>query len=228
VGATRRGAAPTILCRVQHHPARAHLLDRLLPLLNGLDVEVVTDDTSGGGWYPSAWRTYLACLSAPFTHSHLLIVQDDALPCPGFAHAAQAAVAARPDRMVAFFHTRQPKRTWDLIEAARLAGQRWVETDVDDWVPTVATCWPAPIVKQLLRWQHPGTIGRRQRGDDGPVGRFCKATGNRPLVTVPSLVEHPDDVRSLINGRHGANGSDRTRVAAVYVGDEDATLIDWA
>jgi hypothetical protein len=68
----------------------------------------------------------------------------------------------------------------------------------------------------------------RWRSDDAIIGMWMRQERQvRPLATVPSLIDHPDEQPSLI-GRRARAGSDRARVAACWLDPAcDARTIDW-
>lgn len=194
---------------VQHHPARAHLLPTLLPLLGECDV--ITDPEPDGKRAPI--RTYLACLRAmPPWASHSLIVQDDVRPCTWFRGHAVAAIRERPESIVALFLGGAPVRSARLAQQAHRRGERWSRLHRSDWCPTVATVWPRSVAQAFLDF----AVARPPTGtgDDSVVGEFVRANDVPVWVTVPSLVQHPDVEPSLIGRRAGA-GRNRMRVAAV-------------
>lgn len=185
---------------VQHHPDRSEILPRLLERLE--DPIVVTDP---GGKLSSAWRSYRLALRAPVDEgtTHLLVIQDDAIPCEFFTEAALAAIAAKPRAAVAFFLGGQPRTTAHAATLAMKKREPWATWAKRDWWPTVASSYPLAIARELAHW-----VDARKpesRGDDAPAGDFLRS---KPLleavVTVPSLVEHPDDVVSLIGRKHMA------------------------
>ena len=98
-----------ITARVQHHPARAVFLPRLLEALAPLPTEVIIDPEPYE--LASPWRTYLACLADPPDCSHLLIVQDDAVPCRGFTAAVEQVALANPDTPVCLFISREARNS---------------------------------------------------------------------------------------------------------------------
>lgn len=181
---------------VMHHPARPWLLDRILPHLPGCRV-VVDPDPDGE---PAPWRTHEACLATMHADaSHLLIVQDDALPAPGFMDAAERAVAARPDVLVCFYVGTQPAREARKMRWALEAGERWLQLVVAQWCPTVALAWPRPLRDQLLADEKRHTYARR--ADDFMVGRWATQNHVEAWATVPSLVQHIDDQPSIAGRR---------------------------
>lgn len=207
---------------MQHHPKRADLLDRLLPGLEGMRVEVV-EDPDPNNRRPSPWRTYRECLSREWEGTHLLIVQDDAIPALGFPDGAAAAIAAKPDAIVAFFLAAMPARTVRLARAARAKREHWAQIHPYDFLPTVATAYPRGEVERFLRWAD-RAVARSQVGDDGIMGRYIRQHRVAAYVTVPSIVEHPDDVPSTLRHRSPRHAK---RTASVWDPDLDARTIVW-
>lgn len=210
-----RAAAPDLTIRVQHHPSRAPLLDRLLPGLEGLPYEVVSDPQPHGK--PSAWRTYRRCLEGAHEAAWLVVVQDDAIPADGVAEAIPELLAAHEGRVVCMFLAGAPMRT---ARQARVAAHgSVVEIQAGDFTPTVATAWPSDIAAELAAWgdEH---VEPEHRDDDSHVGRFMKLTGRVAVCAVPSLFQHPDDTVSLTRRKH-MGGRNRLRTAAVWTGRSD-------
>lgn len=209
---------------VQHHPSREALLQRVTEHLG--DHLVVTDPGGEEGW--NAWRSYRLCLRVETEASHILIVQDDAVPCEHFAEAAEAAIATKPDAAIAFYLGGQPVLTATAALRASIKHERWVRINPRDWVPTVATAYPLELARELADFGDARRVnGRPSRGDDSVAGDFFRINKHRieAWATVPSLVEHPDDTLSLI-GRRNMNGLNRGRVAKIMV-QGDARAIRW-
>jgi hypothetical protein len=216
---------PVLSVAIQAHPARADLAAGLAAKLAAACPVTVWDPDPGGD--PSAWRTYRAALErTPVGVSHRLVVQEDAEPCPGFVAAVGRAVRARPDRLLCFFHGGQPRENVRRIFAAARRGEAWAVLDPARWVPTVALFWPAGLVTEALAYVDAQSWPGRFRADDEIVGRFVRALDVRVLASVPSLVEHPDLVPSLL-GRRAAGGRNPDRVACCWIGECDAASIDW-
>lgn len=209
---------------IQHHPSRAELLPALLERLIGLDVEVVADPDPTG--QPSPWRCYEACLrSTPEWATHRLVIQDDAVPCAGFPEAVTAALEQREDRPIAFWVGGLPADACKAMRDARREARRWVDLSPWSWFPCVAAAWPTDMVTRLLAWLETSRA-QPTRADDAVTARFLQSERIWPLATVPSLVEHPDVVPSVI-GRKAWGGRDRGRVACVPAGDTDVSAIVW-
>lgn len=156
----------------------------------------------------------------------MLVIQDDTLVCDHFAEAAMAAVAARPDRIVSFFVAGAPARSARRLHHAASVCQHWAQLEPRDWCPAVALCFPAANAADLVVWADEQEIPERRTSDDAILGDWVRARGHVVLATVPSLVQHPDDVPSLIGTAH-SSGRNPARVAACFVGGYDARKIDW-
>lgn len=212
-----------IVSLVQHHPARAHLLPALLERLPA-GTKVVTDPEPDG--IPNPLRTYRECLrQIPEDATHALIVQDDATPHPDFPTVIERCVAARPDRIICFFvATHPPQGARRMLEAAS-RGDSWSELISTEFLPVVATCWPAPLAREFLVWCE-RLIAQHKRSDDGAAGRWIRQQSIRPVATVPCLVQHPDVETSLI-GKRAMAGANRARVALLDPEGHDILSIGW-
>ncbi len=189
-----------VATRIQHVPSRAHLIPPLLARLDGLhDVQVVTDP---GGPKPSSWRTHRLCLEAtPDDATHLLCLQDDALPCDDFAARALAAIEERPDRIIAFFLPGIGYLTRQVL-VARKRKQRWLDLAPMSFVPLVAVVYPVAVARAI-----PGFADRRRmnvgRADDAVVGTYVRGHRIQACATLPCLVEHDDEIESAMGMRSG-------------------------
>lgn len=180
---------------VQHHPGRAELLPPLLAALEPLRPDVAADPDPSGA--PAAWRAYRVALErTPPWATHRLIVQDDAVPCAGFAAAAAAAVEQVPDALLAFCVCGSATAATTAIRQALAAGRQLVRIPFS-YLPVVATSWPAAAIGPALEWVDeqgwPPTFT-----DDGIGGRVAKHFRLEVVATAPSLVEHRDEVASIV------------------------------
>lgn len=209
---------------VQHHPARAHLLTPLMERLGGCELVVDPEPDSP---VRSALRTYLEALRRTPPHAtHRLCIQDDALPCAEFCKLAEAAIAERPEDLIAFF---VPGRTLyrRMMAKVHAKGERWWQMPNTNWVPTVALSWPVELAADFVAYGEQITETREHRGlttqaDDPYVGAWRMARKVAVWATVPCLVQHPDVEESLFRpGFKGKAGANRARVAALYVDDCD-------
>lgn len=212
---------------VQHHPRRSELLPSLLSLLRPANVQIISDPEPDG--VPNPWRTYRRALEmTPPWATHRLILQDDARPCPWFVEAATAALAARPDSLVVFCLCGKPLHAAHQARIAAAAGTRWIPLERNQFVPVIALAWPTRIIAPALAFvdAQPWPMDKF-RSDDEIAGRIARGLREPVWVTVPSLVQHDDVVKSLIGLRARA-GADPGRTAAVFVTDElDARTITW-
>jgi hypothetical protein len=171
----------------------------------------------------SPWRTYRLCLESGLAAGadSILVLQDDVIVPRNLLGAAELIALSRPESPVAFFVPGKPTLYVQAIRAARAAGDLLVELPLGTWVPTVATMWPARLAENLLEWFDARGFPRGMVADDEIVGRFLRHVGVRPLASVPSLVEHPDTVPSVMNGRRRVgDGRDPGRRAEFWIGDE--------
>jgi hypothetical protein len=172
----------------------------MLPRLEGFtDVQAVADP---GGAKPSAWRTHRACLEAlPPDATHLLVLQDDAWPCDRFHQRALAVLEEKPARIVSLFvpgfsHIRRQ------VNIARKKGSRWIDLDARGFVPIVAVVYPADTVAAILTFAD--TIRMPLvRADDAVIASYCRATRTFPAAPLPSLVEHRDELPSVMRMPYG-------------------------
>lgn len=206
-----------IATRVQHHLSRAHLLTDLLPRLHGLDPQVITDP----GGKRSTWRTHRLCLeSAPADATHLLVLQDDAWPCDDFASLVRAAVEERPDRIVCLFVS-GIGHLMRHVNIARKNRERWLELPPIAYTPCVAIVYPADHARAIPAFADAKRVGIG-RTDDAVVGQYARAHRVTACATLPSLVEHRDDVDSVM-GMPSGKGAPH-RVAAWFVETPSAAV----
>jgi len=128
--------------------------------------------------------------------------------------------------IVAFVSGGAP-RNCRRITQALLAGYSWAELDAQEWCPTVAVIYPTEMLPELLDWIEYRRLPGAQRADDAIIGEFLAQTRYGALMTIPSLVKHPDDVPSLLGTKHW-NGVAKERVACCWIGDCSVADIDWS
>lgn len=211
---------------VQHDPRRADLLPRLLPDLPG--AQVVADPEPNDP-RRSPWRCYMACLSEIKPDaSHLLIVQDDAIACRDFLPTVERVVAVQPRRIVALFVPGTVHGGANAMLEACAAGKHWAEIPRQAFVPVVAVVYPREEAIALLAYSEARPFARGRTADDANVAEWARVTQRTVWMTVPSLVEHPDDAVSLA-GQVAMNGLNPARTARCWAGKEwSPSQIDWA
>jgi hypothetical protein len=159
-----------------------------------------------GGRIADPWRSHrLALETLPESADGVLVIQDDALPVEGFVALAQAAIAERAGEMICLFAPGFRPITLAMQEAKR-RHQPYATLPYLAFVPVVCIWYPAAIVSDLLDWAD----RRRCVGaDDGIVARYVRERRRLPLVTVPCLVDHDDDVPSVRGGPRIRQGAHR-------------------
>lgn len=145
-----------------------------------------------------AWRCYRRCLLDLPDTDWLLVIQDDALPCEGFVDAL-GAILPRCEHPVCLFLPVTALRSRMAFWEAQAEGCDLAPHDPMEWVPTVAICWPVYLAARFLAWTDEGRYADSTLADDEIVGRWARHDRQDVCVAVPSLVEHPDLVPSLIN-----------------------------
>lgn len=187
-----------------------------------MPVEVVEDP---GGPRPIAWRTYRECLQRPCNALWTLVLQDDAVLCPGFQEALTSAVSAAGEHPVALFVPRTSLRSRTEFYRRAKDGFAWATLDWGEWVPVVALAWPTSLVAGFLEWADSrGYDGNRWRADDAIVGEWARATRTEVLATIPCLVDHPDVEPSITMPRRGRK---QPRSALLFAAD-GAGNVDWS
>ncbi len=198
--------------RIQHHPARVELIPPLLHHLRAFPCEVVEHFSSP----PDPWAGYKQCLSNLPDCTHVLVVQDDALPVPGLSDVLPTIALENPDRPVCLWLSSSPANA--AGRARRAYGRsRYISLGPAPYVPLVAVLWPRHRAVEFLEWTE--TAARITRADDGNVARWARQTKQDFGVTVPSLVEHDDWTPSVKGGLPETQGKDKMRVAMLLAAD---------
>ena len=207
-----------IVCRVQGHPSRNALHDRLVRLLSPLQTEVLVHESDP----PNPWENYRRCLDYQGDASHLLIVQDDAIPAPGFSAAVEKIAERHPDDPVCLFLGAFPASTATLVRRAKPT-VRYVPLTQSSFMPLVCVLWPVAVARSFLTWSEGSR--RMTRADDGNAARWLRATRQQVWVSVPSLVQHDDGQPSVKGGRSHVPWQEKWR-QALFLAD-DASCYEW-
>jgi hypothetical protein len=179
-----------IAAAVVAHTRRLERAQRLATHLGG--AEIFLDDGSLGEWanHERALRWAYA------GGDHALIVQDDALLIPTFASCVQRLVDQAPNDMIGLYVGRQRPRARQVTEAvaaADQAGAGWLTTDRLLW--GVATLFRSNVIPELLEYPSSESYDIR-------LGKaWVHVTGRPVLYCWPSIVDHDDELPSLIAGR---------------------------
>ncbi len=189
-----------ISVRIQHHPERVGLPRRLIAQLGAFEDVLVVPDPEPDGLL-DAWRAHRACLEAlPADATHLLLLQDDALPVERFASLLSHAVEERPNDVLCAFAPGFGYLRTQFTQAS-LGRERFVPLRVGAFVPCVAIVYPRAFIAGLLEWvDHRSTDRQKRRlrgADDGVLAMYCRHARIHPLLIVPSIVEHDAAVQSV-------------------------------
>lgn len=189
-------------------PARSAMVNRLIGQLRGTPVDVLWDRDKKGCW----WNAERALRTASAKHTHLLLLQDDALLCKDFVATVEAIGAAVPNEWVSLFTTSK--------KAARAHenGARWVTCD-RTW--GVANLLPVWMVNDFLKWvaKYPSP----SKSSDGRFFAYLLSHERRAWFPMPSVVEHGGAGRS----ESGHGGFVQLRAGAFIGADVSGTSIDW-
>jgi hypothetical protein len=207
-----------IHCRIQAHPSRTHLHPRLLSALEPLPAEVMVHESSP----PDPWANYRRCLDYHGDATHLLVVQDDAIPASGFADAVGRIAERHPDVPVCLFLGSFPAATATRVRRAH-PDERYLPLGPSSFMPLVCVLWPTFVARRFLDWT--STARGMTRADDGNAAKWMRATRQQVLVAVPSIVQHDDGERSVKGGRDHVPWQEGWRQALLLA--DDAASYDW-
>ena len=216
-----------MLVRIQHHPARAELLPKLIESLAPLVVEVSTHSSDP----PNPWHGYRQALTDLPDDGHVVVLQDDVEVCRNFAPAMAAIADANPETPVVLFLAKLPPHIAGAALRAAKRKRSYVRMRLrsSDFMPVVGVLWPCHKANEFLAWASSAKLPgypRETRSDDAVAGRWAMKTRLEIAFTVPSLVEHRDQVPSLI-GKRARWGRDSTRVALLFE-QGDPLERDWS
>lgn len=172
---------------------------------------------------PNPWEGYRLCLKDIPECTHLLVVQDDVLPCPNFAAGVQAIAASNMEVPVCLFLGKLPSDAARRAGAAMTKGTRYVPLGLSSFMPLPAVLWPRRKAQEFLYWSR--SARKITRADDGNAARWMKTTKQQILVAVPSLVQHNDEEPSVKGGQQYKPWTQGWRKALYLC--EDAAALDW-
>lgn len=128
--------------------------------------------------------------------SHIIILQDDALPVEGFSDLARAAIAERPEHIISYYlGTGRPAqiKATRLIRQAQAKGSRWINLGRLYW--GVAWSLPTAYLPDLNTW-----LAHHDGPTDTAVGHWSRFSHAPCTHAWPCLVDHADGT-SLIHDR---------------------------
>lgn len=179
----------------------------------------------------SPWRTYRHALEQPRDPltTHLLVIQDDAWACPYLKDVLDTIAAAR-DGFITLYVGGMPLQAAIMLEQACKECWSFASLPTYQWTPAVALIWPTDVIPAALDWidVEARSWPREYTADDDIIGRITRQF-NLPLwATVPSLVDHPDDVPSIVGNKPAMGGRNPWRCARLLIDDDcDVRDYDW-
>jgi hypothetical protein len=171
----------------------------------------VVDRGEHGPWW--SWRLcWIAGLATGA--DHVLVIQDDVLPCRDFLGGVQQAIQHRPEDILGFFTVRR-------IQAEALEVHKsWIKSKTT-WVQALVI--PSATLPDFLEWSA-AHIDPDYYSCDRRLTCYQLKKATPAFVSAPSLVEHIGSARSLIG--HGK--LPKPRLASRFIGEDVSALtIDW-
>lgn len=204
----------SIAVYVMHVPG-AGRDEALAKLLERVPTAIVMADPERRGAWWNAERCWVA--GAASGAEWTIVLNDDALPCEGFAEIAEKALAARQPRDPVCFYAARPEAVDVLAEHTH-----WYTTH-DDLVG-VGCALHRGVIWRFRDWLscHPAVS---DFSDDGRINLWAMATGRLIYTTVPSLVDHQLPAESMVGSQ--VDGSAGARQATVPA-TPNMDRIDWS
>lgn len=194
-GTPERGVMLSVA--VMAHPKRRA---RAEALAVELDARIVWDQ------HDDEWDTGARALAAIEPGAtHHLVIQDDAVPAPGFLDHAAAAIVCHPSSPISFYlgRSRPPGYQRRIMRATLTADERhasWLSCP--ELLHGVGFALPVAHIPTMLAW----AAGRREPYDER-IGKWYRHQNTDVLYTWPSLLDHADDEPVI---QHRADRQSRT------------------
>lgn len=180
------------------HQQRRALADQLAERINA-DIVSIDDGTLGcGGNHRHVMREL-----AGYDSDWSLIAEDDCVPVLNFTGQLHKALTVCPTNMASAYlgKSRPPQyqaAISDALAKAHANDACWITSP--HCLHAVALAIRTPLLPPLLK--HLST--RNYLPVDEAISSFCRATKQLVAYTVPSLVEHPDLLPTLVTHRDRA------------------------
>lgn len=190
--------------RIQHHPSRIVHLNLLTFLLDTHEYQVIYDSINP----LSGCKKVLESLDEYSTH--VLILQDDALPSKYLISSVKKLIELMPNEVISLY-THHTQATGDIQFL-----------DIDYLHVTLGYVLPIEVAKAFLAFMP--KLKSKIKEDDLALSTFLHLNNIRVMNTVPSLVDHLGWRDSTIAK---VNRLER-RVATNFIGIEKSGFdIDW-
>lgn len=139
-------------------------------------------------------------------------------PCAGFMQKLHERIYERPADMLSLWVGALRNKTTTEYRKAMIRHETWAQVYFSDIHHVVGLVYPRPLLEAFLVWAATSRLpgeNRPQQSDDAIVGAWARRTHQPFWATIPSLVEHNDDVESTIGRPRG----DRGRRAITFLSD---------
>ena len=183
---------------------------------NDRRIESVASET------PGLWESAKATLSSYHEgDTHMLVMQDDILPCADLIKTADALIEILPSNPITLFSNKE------TILRARQEHKNYVT--LRRWLMAQAYIVPIPTIEDFLSWAE-RHIKPNINYDDNRWAMYLFYHGILTYATAPSLVEHIGWNDTTL--RYYAPNTDwqpRLRMAKWFIGfEKHALAIDWS
>lgn len=168
------------------HVSRDDMVRKLTQHVSNTTTHVFMDDGFYGEWknHERAWRTANRTASS----THVLVLQDDALPVPDFEKHVQRAIEERPDDPISLYvgtHRPWKEQVVEAVEEANRTGASWISCHSLLW--GVGLILPTWMIPEMLDGVQKSSLPYDQR-----ISVWTQSSGREVFYTWPSLVDHAD------------------------------------
>lgn len=184
---------------VMAHPARklnAEYLRSILSYYPFSDVSV-TYDKVAAGTHDSEWNNGVESLRAGLGKGdYHVVIQDDALLTPHFYENIEGAINNAPSKSLISLYTGKPRPFGQRVQAAvdKVVDETWLQYILLMW--GVGIVIPTSHIEPMIEF-----VADRDEPYDTRIGIFYQRNRLPVYYTMPSLVDHDDDLDSLLE--HG-------------------------
>ena len=209
-------SAAKLEAAILHYPYSEDRKDNpgIIAGLLGVEVVLYQDFRKLGPWESAKY----ALKNIRSDHTHLLMLENDVVPCVNMFKAAETIAEYLPEEIVSF---------WCGAPAATKAYQSGKNLfRLPGSLSGQALMIPKSAVEPMLRWAevNEGSIKNAQAADVRVFG-YLASLGRRVAFTGPSLVEHIGVKSTMGNAFRGHNWA---KISGTFPGLEfDAMSIDW-
>ncbi len=209
--------------RIKHNPNatrvnRTSWLKVMQNILNDSRVKIYYD--SAGNPYKSVCG--LLEDAAKDNPTHLLVLEDDVLPCFNYISTVEKLINAIPEEPMTFFTNSK------IAPLALSEHVNWVRLKV--WYYTQSYAIPFSLMQSMISWINENVAEDDRNSDDERMAMYFYYHKRCVYATVPSLVEHIGwNSSSLKHDRPDEYMNNRDlRMASKFIGvDKDPLEIDW-